>query len=223
MKKSILLSICLAALIPGMVQAAGMATATTANNGTGHIYWQNETIVVDAPPGKQLAAFMLRQDDIYFIYPPGTKPRVVEMSGMLGMLRSMQSSSNGLTGLMGRITSVKATGETETVAGIEGRVYRVTLARDGKSKTYEVVLTDNPTVVELTGIAMARMVSVLGDQSAVMESYVSALPEDYRGILRIGDRFQLTAVSSENPPDKRFQLPAEPVSFAQAMVQQIAG
>lgn len=223
MKTRTLLGMTLTALLPAVALAAGMATVTNRQGETGHVYWQNGTIVLSRLGGNMPASVMLRDDEVYFIFPPDTEPRVVEMSGMVDMARAMASKARQpASGFLGRITSVAPTGKTVTIAGIEGRVYDVTVVSDGQSKTYRTVLTDNPAVVRLTELVVARAKSILGEQGDVVARYLSAFPDDYRGILKLGREFRFTSVTSEDPPDRRFELPAEPVPFAQAMIMKFA-
>lgn len=227
MKNAILLGTALILLLPAVALAAGMATLVNKKGETGQVYWQNGVVVFNQPASGKAKGkperVMLKNDDVYFIFGPGAKPRVIEMSGLVDMFRAMASKAQQDSGgILGKITSVEATGKTETVAGIGGRVYKVTIVQDGESKTYRTVLTDNSTVVKLTEIVIARAISILGDQGGVVERYLSAFPEDSRGVLKLGKRFHFTKVSSANPPDKWFQLPAEPTSFAQAMMMKMA-
>lgn len=217
MNKIIALCAGMLLLLPMFATAAGMATVA-GNGRTGHVYWQNGTLVLRQPDNARLSGIMVTGGHVYFIHPPGSTPRVVGMSGMMGMLQSMTGRAGRLPGdYLGRITAVEFTGDTETVAGIKGRVYRITMVRDGGSRTWRVVLTDHPVVVELTRLVINRARTLFGKRGAVIARYSAALPDAYGGILKFGNRFRLTGINGGNPADKWFRLPADPVPFARAM------
>lgn len=223
MKKLLVIAACVSMLCPAFVQAAGTATVTGTMGRTAHVYWQNESLVLRQPAHFEPARVMLRGGHVYFVYSPGTSPRVVEMSGMLNKLRQAQGTGQRpLSKLLNARISVEATGQTETVAGIKGHVFRVTVLNDDRSKTYRTVLTDNPTVESLTRLVADRASSVMGEQAHWVARAFSALPDAYHGVLKFGQVFQLTRVTSKDPANRRFELPAQPVSYVQAMIMRMA-
>src|SRR5699024_10374170 len=127
---------------------------------------------------------------MYSVSMQNGQPMVLDMSGMFKMFSAMaKKSQKQPTGtLIGHVDKVEATGATETVAGIEGRVYRITTTSpEGKTETVEAVLTDNPQVVAMTKAYMDAMLGMLAPETA--DSLMATLPDDDRGLLRSGTDF----------------------------------
>lgn len=134
---------------------------------------------------------------------------------MIKIMSAIAGKSQQKQLAFGQVESVEATGASETVAGIEGRVYRITTTDpSGKTETIEAVLTDDPLVVAMSEGYMGAMRAMLGED---IGKFMAALPDDDRGLLRVGDDFRLKAISGEEQPASLFELPAEPVSFAEMM------
>lgn len=104
--------------------------------------------------------------------------------------------------------SIEATGASETVAGIEGRVYHVTITIPNMgTKDFEAVYTDDPLVVEMTHAYFNAM----GGMWAT-GPFQASLPDDDRGLLRKDDELRLDSISRAEPPASTFKLPAQPVN-----------
>ncbi|MFP4252121.1 MAG: hypothetical protein ACLFRM_05710 [Guyparkeria sp.] len=119
-----------------------------------------------------------------------------------------------------QITALEPTGQQETIAGIDGERYRVDwVDNEGRSRTDEAVLTDDPLVIEmqtalLGGMtrAMARSTGVTGHEDAERE-----LERRELAVLRFADEFRLESISAVSQPDARFETPTRPVDLQQIM------
>ena len=109
--------------------------------------------------------------------------------------------------------SLKATGEIETIAGIQGEVYRATITdvETGTTEDQEIVLTKHPKLVELKhamqSISDRNMKTFHNKGFAHMKNAMQdTFPPDV-SILRYGDKFHVTSFSVKDLPIERFQLP----------------
>ena len=108
----------------------------------------------------------------------------------------------------------RATGRKETVGGISGEVYEITVREaSGRVETAEAVLADNEEVVTLQramAVITARHVEAWSGQKATrtFEALSRAAQQQQRGaLLRYEQRIRLVSLSADNLPDARFQLP----------------
>lgn len=221
-KRYILPTLALAAMLPIGALAAGSATITS-QGANMQIYWTDGAVRLD--PGQDAGYMILRNDKMYSVQTMGGQTRVLNMTGMMqgfrGMAKRMaKSGKNTQFDLTGTVESIEPTGATQTVAGIEGRVYKITMTMDGGDTTIEqAVLTDNPLVVEMTEAYLSSMSAVIGQQKTAQ--LIAALPDDDRGLLRWGNDYVLTSISDKQLDPAMFQLPAEPTSFAEMMQEMI--
>lgn len=112
--------------------------------------------------------------------------------------------------LSGAGLDLEATGQSMTVAGIEGVVYRFNAAAFGPVDEQEMVLTDDPEVERLTRGFMAVIAGADGLQEWADE--IRDIP--HKGLLR-NDEFELLRIEAEQDlPSSRFELPpdARPVA-----------
>lgn len=209
---SIQLLVLLAALLPAAVWAGGVATIQSGGENM-KIAWQDDGAVrMDTSDAGQY--MIMRDGKMYSVSMQNGQPMVMELSGMLKAMAKSQKQPEGT--LVGHVDKVEATGASETIAGIEGRVYRITTTGpDGKTETVETVLTDNPLVVAMTKAYMEALLGMMAPEAA--ESLMAALPDDDRGMLRSGTDFKLTSISADAPDPSQFELPAEPKSLAKMM------
>lgn len=213
--------IALSACLPLVAMAAGTATIKADNGKIVKASWLNpETVRVDrnSKPGYML----LRDGRVYSVTQDNGQPRVIDMSGMIKGLVSMAEGSSNKKFALPEITSMKDTGKSETVAGIKGEVYKVTATTNGKTQTREIVLTDNPTAVELTHVYVHTINSIAGQNMG--SKFLNQLPEGRRGILRMGHDFTIESISGNAPSADLFKLPAKPksmVDFLQNLTKQM--
>jgi hypothetical protein len=83
---------------------------------------------------------VMREGTMYVVSLEGEQPMVFNASSMIkGMAQNtLQVAPSTLTS---EFVSIKDTGRDETVAGIKGDVYEVTIREDGKERTDEIVLS----------------------------------------------------------------------------------
>lgn len=202
-----------AMLLPLAALASGTATIQTSGD-TMQLAWQDGG-AVRMKTGERPGYMLMRDGKIYSVTMHEGKTRVMDISGMIKMFSAMASKKSKTP--FGHIDSIEATGDSATVAGIDGHVYRVKVTEsEGKTTTKETVLTDNPLVVEMTTAYVDALLSTLAPDIA--QNLNAKLPADERGLLQSGDGdFKLVSISDAKPDPQLFELPAKPTSFGNMM------
>lgn len=204
--------------LPSM--AAGTATIT-ANGQAMQFVWQDGGSARFDLPAADGAYLVLRAGKVYMVNAAagGGMPPVMEISG--GLQGLAQGFAADKKNPLGKIESATATGARETVGGIEGEVYEVTITdAQGKTQTRQVVLTSDPLVTEMTAAYVAITSAMAGPEAA---KFQQDLPTGKRGLLRVGDDMAVQAISQKSPATGAFDLPAEPVNMQDMMQQLMKG
>lgn len=119
-----------------------------------------------------------------------------------------------------QITSLEATGQRETVAGVDGERYRVSwVDSEGNARIDEAVLTDDPLVREMQDALLGGMTRAIASGTGVIghESAEQELTRRGLAVLRFGDDFRLESISDARQPDARFARPSKPLDLQQLM------
>ncbi|MFA7437761.1 hypothetical protein [Castellaniella sp.] len=209
------------ALVPLAAVAAGTATVVDRTSGSGEtmkLAWQDDgslRINVDAENPDEF--MLIRDGKVYAVAFEDGAPLVMEVSGMLKAMGGMLQNGLGADQpLPADIASVEPTGQTETVAGLPGRVYRITAVdADGERTSVEAVLTDDARAAEMTRVFMTGILSLFGQGQA--DDFLAALPADGKGMLRYGSDYALGSISGQAPHADQFELPAPPVDLAEML------
>lgn len=128
-----------------------------------------------------------------------------DVQSMLSQLGGADSSQLGSYQAQS-VTSLTATGETQTVAGIQGEVYQLDwVNNDGQARQDRLVLSDEQPARELLEVFDRYQQILTGHADPV----AATLRERGMGILRFGDRFEVSSLSSETPAPATFALPSQ--------------
>ncbi len=209
------------ALSPLSAGAAGTATIKNGSESNLMAWQDSHTIRFDMPSADE--GYMLSRDGkVYMVNTKaaGGMPSVMEIGGMMqGFAKIANEGEDGKASPLARhITSMKATGRKETVAGIEGDVYEVTSTDNkGKSQTVDAVFTNDPLAVEMTKAYLSLSEAMAGAE--MVAEFKNALPNDKAGLLRMGDDMVVQSIAGTPPAADAFELPAKPVSMADMMTQ----
>lgn len=159
---------------------------------------------------------VVREGKLYSVMRMDGQWMVLEAGEMVEGLAAMVLED--MPELQVRSAKIDKAGGSETVAGIRGDLYRLTVVDgNGDTETSELVLTSDSLVTELTQIANSwDQGGVAGARS---EKLMAAMPRGKRGMLRWGDQFELVSISTEAPDAGLFELPAKPQSMAEMMQQ----
>lgn len=216
-------------LLPCVALAGGKATLISKNepmqvggksigggSSTMTLTWQDASTMRMDMDEKGDAAIIKRDGKTYSISRSNGETQVMDMSAMMKMMQAMGGEAAQTQNPFGGINSIKATGKTETVAGIKGRVYHMTWTNPGGSReSGDAVLTDDPLVVEMTRAYLGSMSGMTDADTAA--NWEDALPGKDRGLLRMGDQMRVDSISRADPPASTFELPAKPVDMKKLM------
>lgn len=218
------------AFFPLAAMAAGTATINM-GDASGTLSWQSPEILrVEMGDGE---GYMLMRDGKVYIVntaPEDGMPPVLEISGALqGMLEDHAGINDPelFINLPQQAKEFKKTGKQETLAGIRGEVYAVTLTNAaGATETMEMVLSDHPLAVELTDVLLGFNIRGIPMGQQISSNFKNALPGKMRGLLRVDNGLIVQSLDKKAPSASNFELPAEPVSMGelmQQMMQQVPG
>lgn len=213
------LSILLAASLSSAPVLAGGTAQVRAGGEATQLAWQTQGAVRLNQASKP-DYLLVRDGKAYSVSARGNTPVVMEIGGLLQGLGALaQSRPNQY--LPDRVDQVKDMRKTETVAGIVGHVYQLTVTdTQGKAHATEAVLTDDLRVVDMTNSYLNSTQQLLGQ--AKTQQLTGALPANRRGILRLGNDFVLISISGQEPDADQFALPAQPVNL-QNLLQGLQG
>lgn len=113
------------------------------------------------------------------------------------------------------ISTMRATGETREVAGIEGEIYDVDWTdNSGTARTVSAVLTDDPRLLEHQDLKMRFIRQISGEEPNPL---MTEMQDRGLAALTFGDRFRVLSLTDDAGPAGDFELPAAPVDFGDMM------
>lgn len=199
--------------LPLLAWASGTAVLK-ADNETLHISWQGtKTLRMQSADTRDY--MLLREGKVYSVGYEGKQPVVLELSQMMQGFAAGVREDPAFQRMAPQ--SLTATGRTETVAGIPGKVYEATIVdADGRTQNSDMVLTDDARVIELSQAYLYTVAAMFGSDD-VRKAYEDSLPAGARGILRVGSEWSLQSISDVAPPPSDFELPAAPAGLPAGM------
>lgn len=165
------------------------------------------------------SGLLIKGDRQYLLQKLGGDWRVVDLStlqqmGPLLQMLGQQGAGAGGVDLEPPEVSVEPLSRRQSVAGIEGEVYRITVKpRDGKPHEVLAVLTEDRRVTALQQALVAiaqRHLQSMGLGDMVPDAVVQL--QD-KGLLRYGKELELKWVEEREIPPSRFELPAKPTGI----------
>lgn len=212
-----LAALCL--LLPAHVLAAGAATLEVRSGQSSSrmdMSWRDDNLRLDLPDGAG-GYMVVRSGKAYSVTQQQGQTMVLDMSSLKEMGQS-DKQGGGVDADIGSLEKLEATGEMETIAGIEGEVYRVVWTdADGETHENTAVLSDHALVRGMTD-AFRRSAEAMGGDG---EMFNDALEKRNAGVLRFSQDFRVVDISGDAPPASDFELPAEPMSLQDLMRQQM--
>lgn len=201
--------------------AGGTATLEATSQGGNtrmEVRWSGDNMRMDF--SNQQGTYMLVRDGkSYSVTNRGGQPMVMDMSSMAKMADAMGGDQAGANvgmaaGQPKTVQNIEKTGDTATVAGIEGDVYKVEWTDKGGNKHSDTaVLSDDERVIGLTG-AFRKFSQASGNDS---DPLGQALAGRGLGVLRFGKKFRVASISDKTPAAAAFELPAEPMNMQKMM------
>lgn len=221
----------LLACTPLIASAAGVVTLEDSSGSrldrTTFEYLDQHTARLNYGSSDRDGYMLIRDGKAYAVSYDDGKPVVMDMAEMATFARQMgnqmgqQPQATMGADRVEDFQSMKKTGRRETVAGIEGDVYQVSWRENGKLKSEEVVLSEDPRAVEFTE-AFISATRTLGQTTktehamADTDSLFGRLQRDRLGMLRFGSDTRVAAFQ-DGAERSRFELPA-PVTSMQDMM-----
>jgi len=205
-----------ASLVFALPALAGTATITAGGEGQSMTFEYAGDDLLRMSTSED--TYMLVRDNTLFIVgDEGGEPMVFNASSMMrGFSGMIQQAAPAAT--TNEFVSLEKTGRSETVAGIKGDVYLLTMLEEGTERTEEVVMTKDERAIEfrdaLFMMARATMAALDNPQSkANSEEMEARLRDTGLGILRVGSEMTVSRISGETVAAARFELPAEPMDM----------
>jgi hypothetical protein len=209
----VLIGLCLLSALPVL---AGTATVTAGKEGQSMTFEYAGDDLLRMSTSED-TYMLVRDNTLYIVGNEGGEPMVFNASSMMrGFSGMMQQAAPAAT--TNEFVSLKKAGRSETVAGIRGDVYLLTMREEGKERTEEVVMSDDERAIEfrdaLFMMARATMAALDNPESkANSEEMEAQLRDTGMGILRVGEEMTVSRISGEKVAAARFELPAEPMDM----------
>jgi hypothetical protein len=160
---------------------------------------------------------VVKENQIYVVADNEGQIMVFNMNQAMSMFGGMASSATPQT-VEGKLLSLKATGRSETVAGIKGEVYMARfIDHEGEERTTDMVLARDPRAVDLQRAMFGMVTSMAkssGKETKGADEMQQKLMDMNMGVLRYGEDMWVTTISDRKIDDARFVLPAEPTDMS---------
>lgn len=166
---------------------------------------------------QQDAYMVVRDGRTYVVNNADGELMVIDLSQTMAMFGSMAKAATPET-VDVRVESLEATGRRETVAGIDGEIYRLRyLDEDGRSQETEMVLSKDSRALGFRDAVflMARSIADSVDMDLEgADKLQNQLALRDMGVLRYGQEMRITDIQATRVEDSRFVLPAEPTDLS---------
>ncbi|KGE78836.1 hypothetical protein CVH10_08000 [Halomonas sp. ND22Bw] len=208
----------LAASLPALADGqATLESRSDQGNATMEVRWAGDDLRMDFPQQAQAGFMLLKDGNGYMVTRMQGQTLVMDMARLKQMAESM-GGDQAMAGVTSQqadsVERLEATGERETVAGLEGEVYALTWTdKAGNAHDDTLVLSDDDQVRELMRAFHAYQRTMTGEPDPI----ASALEEEGLGMLRFGDRFRIASLSDEAPAASAFELPEDAMSMEDMM------
>ncbi|WP_027967748.1 hypothetical protein [Halomonas halocynthiae] len=213
--KKLIGGLLIAASLPAFADGKAVIQATSPESNDQvdmSVSWLEGNMRLDFP--EQQAGYMLLQGDKgYMITDAEGQTIIMDISKLSALAKQVTGEQENLTDAAS-VEQLEATGETETIAGIEGEVYDL-VWKDNSGNTHEesIVLSDNTQARELLTAFHSYRKALLDKPDPIAE----ALEERGMGMLRQGDSFLIVSINNETPDKSIFTLPEDGLSFEEMM------
>lgn len=209
--KSFVTGMLLVATMP--VFAEGKATIDTGNGQETMqmvLHWTEDNMRMDFP-AQQHGYLLLRDGKGYMVAQQGDRTVITETPLLKTMSDDNYDDTNPSSASQAKsVENLEATGDTETIAGIEGEVYRIEwLDRSGETHENELVLSDDPLARGMLRAFQGYLITVTGEIDPIGD----ALLERDLGMLRFNDRFNVVELADASADAVSYDLPENGVTM----------
>lgn len=225
MKLQLSAAIAVLSMLPLSVLAAGkvvldVGTPGTSEQASMEFEFDGSRIRMNLPVSDAQTYMLLRDGKVYTVMNQGGQPLVMDLSSVGQMFGDSMDRNLNVGSEANSLFSLEDTGRSETIAGIQGRVYTASYTDgNGRTQTDEIVIGNHPQLREfsqsmaLWGSAVAE--SFGNTAAASSDESMQLVLDKGDGILRFGDSYRVSSVSNASIVASRFELPAN--------AQQISG
>ncbi len=162
-------------------------------------------------PESNKGYMLVRDGHVYTVANIQGQVMVMDMEKMARMARSMGADSGDDDDVFKfELIDISDTGKTEQIAGYTGKVYRMKWRDKDGVKTSEVVLSNDPDVVEFSHAWMYMagvMTKIVSRQDLSKNSIGEYLQQKNLGMLRLGKDFLVRSIKPGPLPAERFIVP----------------
>jgi hypothetical protein len=215
------------ALMPALAWAGGKAVVESGDGSSNQVrssieYDGKGALRMDVAdqPGNYM---LVRDGKVYSVVSQDGQPVVMDLGAMMKMMGGMAQQMAAQQPMAGsrdvvEFVSLSATGGSESVAGVDGRVYQLTYVDgNGQRQTETVVLSADARAHELTQAMFTMSTTMAQTMQIALPSGGQRLQSEIaggkQGILRYGSQFRVLSFDGGSPAASRFALPAEPVQM----------
>lgn len=209
-----------AAALPAFADGkATIATTDTQDAMQMVIHWAGDNMRMDFP-AQQQGYMLMRDGKGYMVTEQGGQTIIMDMAMLKEMTDAMGDEANAVNANQAKsVESLEATGEKDTIAGIEGEVYRIQWVDHGdNTHDDEMVLSDDPLGREMLQ-AFQSYVEIVMDEP---DPIGATLLDRDLGMLKFGDKFRIVEIAEASPAADAFELPENAMTM-QDMIQQQMG
>lgn len=219
---------CLAMSLPLSVLAAGTATIQGSNGDRFTLEYDGSQMRLQSDKQRNVH-LIANGSSIYAVTQAGGQPVVVSGNAVMGLLSASSGRKQFASGSedIQQFIGLKATGRSETVGGIAGKVHTLEyIDRTGKRRSEEVVLSGHAEVAEMTN-RFGRIAATFQQNSGVDNTGAQQLLQELErrkmGVLRFADHYRLERLDTTPPSQARFQLPSAPMQLPAGLEALVPG
>jgi len=202
-------------LAAGISAQAGTATLRSADGDEINYEYRSDAVRMGTDDADGYS--LIRDGKMYGVMYQDGEPMVIDASSMLKSFSSLVQN-NAPDELTAEIVTMKKTSRKETVAGISGRVYEVTVKHEnGEERTEEVVLSTDRKAREFTDalfLMAAAATPMVGEKVKAQTSDKTMRLDDLdSGVQRYGADITLTELRSRSVSPESPDRPTDPVDM----------
>lgn len=217
------LSIAIALAATGLfhsLASADVAEVVTEQGDVMTFEYEGDMLRVNTPDNNE--GYMLARDNkMYVVTMNNGQPMVFDLGSTFKMFGGMATSATP-DAAQSKVLSLEPTGESETLAGIQGDVYTLRfIDHEGKEQQADMLLSEDPRAVgfrdAIQNMAMTMAAALdteqYQDELEAGEDMQKRLQALNMGVLRYGKDMQVRSITESTVDPQRFALPAEPTDL----------
>lgn len=202
------------ALSGGLAHAAAVVADASGEDENGQRYTMTiearnaQTARIRFPEKDSFGYMLLRNGKGYMVIENDGDRRAIDMASFAALFNGDGNTSANGVDAVADIIEARPSGRSETVAGVKGKVYKVTW-RDGDGKTHndDMVLSSDSRVRLVTQAWVSLMSAMTGKERQQKWPLTALLERENAGILRFGTNYRVQKLSIHDLPDQHFALP----------------